>query len=77
MKRKNALIAAFSAFCVLTSCQSSPKEAVYSRPMEEFGRGKLTVAYANYGNTNNYFGFTFNSTEAKDDVTLVIRVANP
>ncbi len=32
---------------------------------------------ANYGNTNNYFGFTFNSTEAKDDVTLVIRVANP
>lgn len=55
MKRKNALIAAFSAFCVLTSCQSSPKEAVYSHPMEEFGRGKLTVAYANYGNTN--FGY--------------------
>lgn len=55
MKRKNALIAASFALCMLASCQSGPKEAVYSRPMEEFGRGKLTVAYANYGNTN--FGY--------------------
>lgn len=52
MKRKNALIAASSALCMLASCQSSPKEQVYSRPMDEFGRGDLTVAYMNYGNPN-------------------------
>jgi ABC-type glycerol-3-phosphate transport system substrate-binding protein len=47
-------IACTAACILLAGCQSGPKEEVYSRAMEEFAHGELTVAYVNYGNTGWY-----------------------
>ena len=39
--------------------------------------GETDKYVANYGNTDNYFGFTFTSDADYNDVTLNVRMANP
>lgn len=64
------LFAGLAVCTLLASCGNSSDD-IYSRPMEEYAKGELSVAYVNYGNTNYGFDRYLNElTSAYRDLKL-------